>query len=344
MAESLLATGGASPSPWWALALDSTAASRDVVDELLARVARLRTTLPDLIPAALIASAKRPNVALHLLSKHWQGREVDPEPLLVGPSDDVGAAPLWAVLALGETNAALADHLIGRVPRLKATVPDLLMTALRDRKYDAVRRFVANGALLHARFGAEVVPMLLDRSTAVPESLLRHSKERANEDLEATFFSKLSPSHLAAFRREQSPWTLLLLDEANQSLADEMAAQHAALQAAMLQPEMLLLTMVPRKAAQASWLISKGGQLDSGVLAVLLEPATNGVSGWQRLQLDTDSRRSAPLPNILACPSTNRTRFGIARHPKSAIAHVADAHHSGLDAGSSTGSCSRHPR
>ena len=284
----------------------------------------LQSTVEDLLFAALL-SADRPNVALRLATRHYQG-SIDVARLLAAPAaagsaadgsrtgGALGAASqpstAWASLSMGERNAPLVDHLLGRCPELEATSIDLFVEAVRRRRYAVARRLfhrlAGSGALADPRFESEVVGLLLERTELLPASVYRDAKKRAVKDGAAAaaeeaeeepahslpMFAELGPTHAAHFRKSHSLWTLLLLDDANQPLVEAAAALFPRLAAATISSDALLLTMVPQKHVAALWLVGRGAPLDAAVLTALLEPGpADSHSAWQRLQLHPDCRR-----------------------------------------------------
>ena len=75
-------------------------------------------------------------------------------------------------------------------------------------------------------------------------------------------------------------------------MVEDIAAANAQLARAMVEAPLLILALVPQKAAVAHRLLSDGAEVDATVLAVISQPsAYDGRTGWQRLQLAPDARR-----------------------------------------------------
>jgi len=238
-------------------------------------------------------------VALRLATKYWKGA-IDvaqlQRPVAQGDGGGGWASSLWFTLALNAQSAPLAEHLFERLPELEETTIPLFVEAAKQQNFDAIGRLVRRRVQSHPRFSEEVVPMLLEKRSPLPCELFKPLGNgpagRPAVDLEESeFFQKLSPRHMAHFTSLHSLWTLLILDESKRAVVDDIAAAQLELSRARLHPEVLLLALVPQQASLAYQLLADGARMDDATLTTILEPANDGKTAWQRLQLDSNSRR-----------------------------------------------------
>lgn len=311
------AAGGpnADANAWQSIALDDAQVTASMLlDELIGRVGAARDTVPDLLQASLLYG-DRPSVALRLATKHFPPPNVIDVPPLLAVSGGGAADSRWRQMVQRKENAALVDHLIGRAPELSARITEECLAAVRMRRYELLRRVVSNGGLTSPNWdGQRFVEELLAPTEKLPPRLYlsgKRAKGRGNasghasdtETLETltAMLDKLGSAHRAALTAMHTPWTVLLLDEANHAMASELAATYEPLQRAMASPSALILAMVPPLAGAAHWLLTQAEQAatkrgehgyaqfdDPALIQALLEPGAGGDTSWSRLQASDD--------------------------------------------------------